>query len=172
MNKYRVYCTVHGWQEVISDTLPSVCPVDGLAELKPDSQVVLKLDIKTNDNNISTELPLSDYKTLRYNEIDVKSIALISEGFVYAGKTFSLSQNAQINLLALEVDKNNMSYPIKWNTKNDDDKYDITDATDATNFHLTSLNAVKTILDSGTDLKDQIRAAIDKEEVDAVVDNR
>lgn len=172
MNKYRVYCTVHGWQEVISDTVPTVCPVDGLAELKPDSQVVLKLDVKTNDDNTSTELPLADYKTLRYNEIDAKSIELISGGFVYAGKTFSLSQNAQINLLALEVDKNNMSYPIKWNTKDDADKYDIVDATDATNFHLTSLNAVKTILDGGTDLKDQIRAATDKAQVDAVIDNR
>jgi hypothetical protein len=171
MDKYKAYCTVHGWQEVISQGEPTVCPVDNQPELKPNSATILQLGVRVNDGT-ATELSLDNYKTLRYNEIDAKSGQLIDAGFTYAGKTFSLSQNAQINLLALEVDKNSMQYPIEWNTIDDADKYYIVDATDATNFHLTSLNVVKTILDSGTALKDQIRAAVDKAQVDAVIDNR
>lgn len=171
MNKYKTYCTVHYWQEVISSSEPTVCPVDGVANLLAGSSVIIQENVCCNDGT-PTELNLSDYKTLRYNEIDKKTGELISGGFVYGTKTFSLSQNAQINISALNQTRDELTYPINYNTIDDTDKYDVVDAVDMHNMYLTALNTKKGYLDSGTVLKDQIRAATDKAQVDAVIDNR
>ena len=65
MDKYKAYCTVHGWQEVISQGEPTVCPVDNQPELKPNSATILQLGVKVNDGT-ATELSLDNYKTLRW----------------------------------------------------------------------------------------------------------
>lgn len=171
MNKYKVYCETDGWVEVIASSEPTVCPIDGSHTLRAGSCAVIKEDIKVNDGSY-TELTLADYKTLRYNEVDAKTGELITQGFTYATMQFSLSSNAQINLLGLELDKAILTYPIEWNNIDDTDKYMIVDATDATNFHIASLTAKKTHLDSGSALKQSIRDCTTEAEVDAIVDNR
>ena len=120
------------------------------------------------------DISLTEYKTTKNNAIDTRTGELISNGYVYAGKTFSLSGNAQTNILALFATKGHpaLVYPIQYSTIDDVGTYDVLNATDVENMYLTALGTKRAHLDSGTSLKNQVRAAIDKAGVDAVIDNR
>ena len=83
-----------------------------------------------------------------------------------------MSENAQNNLLGAYTAKELVPYPFGWNTKDDSETYQIADATEMTTFFMTALGFKKAQQDSGTDLKTQVRNAIDIASVDAVIDNR
>lgn len=109
--------------------------------------------------------------------IDQRTTDLIEEGFQYpqgTGLLFSLSQVAQTNLLGLESAADNpaFAYPVEWNSIDDEGVYSIPDATTAHTFYLTALGTIRAWKDSGTVLKDQVRAATTPAEIAAVVDNR
>lgn len=171
MNKYKLYCETDGWVEVVSSTEPTVCPIDNAHTVRAGSVILVESNVDTLDSAYEN-LTLEEYKGIRFKQIDAKTQELISQGFTYATMQFSLSSNAQINLLGLELDKAILTYPIEWNNIDDTDKYMIVDVTDATNFHIASLTTKKTHLDSGSALKQSIRDCTTKAEVDAVVDNR
>ena len=63
-------------------------------------------------------------------------------------------------------------FPINWNTKGDEDTYTIADSADLHAFYLTAVGTLRSHLDSGTVLKDAVRAATTIAAVDAVEDNR
>jgi hypothetical protein len=175
MNKYKLYCEIHGWVDVIASDVPTKCPIVETDTIKSDSVVIEEEDLNgCSDFNYYKELNLDDYKQVRYYEIDCKSQDLISNGFVYQNLTFSLSQNAQINLIALDETRNDpaLTYPIEYNTIDDVDTYSITDATDLHSMYLTALATKKGVLDSGTVLKTEVRNCTTEAEVDAVIDNR
>lgn len=119
-------------------------------------------------------LDLNEYKAERYKEIDEKTEAKIKEGFAFAGKVFSLSANAQTNILALDNTRDDpaLSYPIEYSTIDDLDNYFVANSTDLHNMYLTALATKKAHVDSGTILKDNVRAAIDEAAVAAIIDNR
>ena len=111
------------------------------------------------------------------SDIDERTTELIEQGFQYppsTGLIFSLSQVAQTNLLGLESAADNPAfvYPVDWNSIDDEGVYTIPDAVTAHAFYLTALGTVRAWKDSGTALKDQVRAATTPAEVAAVVDNR
>lgn len=172
MNLYRIYCEEDGWIFVISEDVPTVCPIDGGHTIRDGSDVVVELDIKINDGGYHTALSLDNYKKLKINEIDIRTGELVGMGFTYNSKQFSLSATAQRNLLALELDKAILPYPLSWNTIDDLDKHDIADAAEASVFHQTALGTVETLRNSGTVLKNAVRAATDEAGVDAVIDDR
>jgi hypothetical protein len=117
---------------------------------------------------------LEGLKVFRYDEVDIKTEQLIGQGFTYATKVFSLSSNAQTNILALDNTKDDpaLTYPISYNTIDDLDSYDIADSTDLHNMYLTALTTVRGHQDSGTVLKTQIRDAIDIAAINTIIDNR
>ena len=119
-------------------------------------------------------LTFAEYKALRFKEIDEKTGELVLNGFSYAGKVFSLSLNAQINIEALNSSRDDaaITYPIEYSTLDDMDNYFVTDATDINAMYLTALGTKKSYVDSGTILKDQIRAATTELEVSQIIDNR
>ena len=119
-------------------------------------------------------LTLAEYKELRYKEIDNRTMELILDGFNYLGKVFSLSQNAQINILGLDETRDDpaLTYPITYNTLDDLDTYLVTDATDLHTMYLTALGTKKAVVDSGSNLKALVRDSIDANSVLLIVDNR
>ena len=119
-------------------------------------------------------LSLSEYKDERYKEIDGRTFELISAGFTYKSLVFSLSQNAQINILGMDATRDDpaMSYPIEYSTIDDLAHYSVLDATDLHTMYLTALGTKKAWVDSGTVLKDAVRAAIDENAVSLIIDNR
>jgi hypothetical protein len=173
MNKYKIYCSVDGWVEVIASSVPTQCPIDNAHSVVADSGVLIDTDVCLSDGTL-TNVTLDEYKKLRYCEIDVRTGELISQGFVYQSKIFSLSTSAQTNILALDSTRDDpaLTYPIKYNTIDDSDSYDVVDSTDLHNMYLTALATKKGHLDSGTVLKTSIRDAATKADVDAIIDNR
>ena len=139
---------------------------DGYAQTNDFSGWFLKDYIKALD--------FQEYKALRFKEIDERTGELVLNGFSYAGKVFSMSMNAQINIEALNSSRNDpaITYPIEYSTLDDNDNYFVQDATDIHNMYLTALGTKKSYVDSGTVLKDAIRAAINAVEVSQIIDNR
>jgi len=117
---------------------------------------------------------LKEVKAQKSNAIDAKTDELVSLGYTYKSKQFSLSPNAQTNILALFVTKDSPAivYPIEYNTLDDADNYFVTDAADLEAMYLTALGTKKARIDSGTALKDQVRAATTIAQVEAIIDNR
>jgi hypothetical protein len=117
-------------------------------------------------------LNLAEYKAYRNEEIDVRTKELIALGYSYAGYTFPLSIEGQINLVGMITFKDALSYPVDLNNINDTAVYNIADSTDLLQLYGTALATKKARLDSGTALKTQVNAAIDEAEVAAIIDNR
>lgn len=118
--------------------------------------------------------PLRAAKAAKFSAIDRRTGQLISAGFAFAGRQFSLSTEAQSRLMGLNQIREdpNVVYPVKWNTIDDAGTYILANATDVINFYLTAIGTYRYHLDKGTALKDQVRAAATVAEVDAVTDTR
>jgi hypothetical protein len=117
---------------------------------------------------------LAYMKTKRAAEVDALTDELIKAGMSFGGKVFSLSPAAQLKMVAAYVTRNDpaFTFPVVWNTIDDLDTFSIDDAQDMSNFYLTGIGTVRAHLDSGTTIKDAIRAATTVAELDAVEDNR
>jgi hypothetical protein len=133
-----------------------------------------KTDIINFYNNITESDWLEIYKQERFEQIDSKTTELIGQGYTYSGKQFSLSEDAQTNILALFTTKDDpiLTYPIRFNTLDNLGFYDAIDSTTISNMYYTALATKKAHLDTGTALKDQIRNAVTKNDIDSINDNR
>jgi hypothetical protein len=173
MNRYKIYCETDGWVEVIASTTPTVCPIDGTHTVNADSVTVVERDVQITDGDyVADSVSLYDYKQLKFNEIDKRTEELIAQGFAYNSKTFSLSNNAQINLLGVDIKRNDGILPLTFHTVDDMDEETFTTPEDLDNFFMIALASKKAHLDSGSALKVSIRNAVDRAAVDAVIDNR
>lgn len=175
MNKYKLYSVENPNLEqlILNNGTPTECPNGDTLNL--NAITVLEDNVRVSDGiYVDSAVSLDNYKLLKNNAIDDKTGELISAGYTYASKQFSLSANAQTNILALFATKDNpaLTYPIEYNTLDDTDNYMVTDATDLENMYLTALATKKASVDSGTLLKDQVRASTTRAQVDAVIDNR
>jgi hypothetical protein len=126
------------------------------------------------ETQVAACFPLSESKQMKFDEIDARTGQLIDVGFSYVGKRFSLSASAQSSLIGIDHARSDpaLTYPINWNTIDDLDFHALADANDAHGFFLTAFGTYRAVLDAGTGLKDQVRAATTRAEVEAVVDPR
>lgn len=117
---------------------------------------------------------LQNIKNVRYTEIDKKTTKLISDGFTFSKKQFSLSSSAQNTLTGLYAirDEVGLSYPILWNTLDDSDIFELSDSDMVKIFYLTAVATYRAHLDSGTVLKNSIRLAEDRAIIDSIIDER
>jgi hypothetical protein len=117
---------------------------------------------------------LEAMKQAKIRQIDDHTDALIAAGFTFAGKQFSLSLFSQNKIIGTHQIKDDAAlvYPIRWNTLDDEDAIEVVDATMLDGFYKTALGTLRARLDSGTTLKDQVRAATTIADVVGVVDDR
>lgn len=117
---------------------------------------------------------LSDVKAAKCAAIDARTSELIAQGFTYDSKTFSLSIEAQAKMAGVQQVKDNVAvtYPIVWNNIDDTDTVSLADAAALEAFYLAGVGAYRTHADSGTALKDQVRAASTVAAVEAITDSR
>lgn len=120
------------------------------------------------------EFDLSELKESRYDEIDLRTVELIGGGFVFDGKSFSLSTQAQNNWTNIFSNKETFnafgSFPMEISTK-DSDVYQL-QYSDVTSFWAAGMVAVKTPYNVGGNLKKSIFDASTVEEVNSIIDNR
>ncbi len=111
----------------------------------------------------------------KMDAIDARTEALIDEGFEYpasSGNILSLSLEAQSNIKGAEHRKSTETYPMDWNTKDNMTKVALADAAGVTALFDAALIVKRGHLDSGTALKDQVRAATTVAAVEAITDAR
>lgn len=111
-------------------------------------------------------------KAHRLEEVQKKTDGLIAKGFVHSGKTFSLSQNCQINLLGMMTSAASLTYPVDYSTLDDSEVHQVADAAEVAAMYNAALATKKSHLDSGNALKDSIAGAVDQAALDAIVDSR
>lgn len=158
---------------------PNLTAVAGIPpaywKINPDDSVV---EMTQTEKDAVDAAELDTHKAIKFAEINKRTGELIEQGFEFpagSGAFFSLSDHAQRNLIGLDSarDDSRFTWPLKWNRKDDKNgALNITDSISARNFFLTAVGAVRAHRDSGTELKDQVRAATTKAAVDAVVDTR
>ncbi len=170
MDKYRLWCVTDStYERVIASAVPTVCPTNGAHTIKTTSIAIIEHDVLVNDGSFK-ELPLADYKQLRYNEIDGKTVSLIAAGFSFDSQAFSLSSSAQMNWSTLKDQEAEFTWPVEVSTK-DNNAYSLTQA-NLTAFWTAGRDATKGHLDTGRALKKSVFDAADEAAVNAVVDNR
>jgi hypothetical protein len=155
----------------VSDDTPD--PKDGRLVMKDVAELeAYKEDKKKAYDTWQEELFLPQVKSDKFDKIDIRTQELISEGFEFSLKRFSLSAAAQNNFTSLYTIRDTVEYPVKINTIDDLDTHLLADATAVSDFYLAAIDTLRTLLDAGTALKDQVRAASNTAEVDAVNDTR
>ena len=148
-------------------TASNICYIEFAAALSQAEKTAL-------DSIIAAHSYLNRAKSIKFGAIDDKTSALIGAGFTFSSKQFSLSVEAQCRIIGIHQVRDDaaVTYPIKWNTKSDNDYLELADSATVHNFYLTALGTYRAHVDSGTTLKDEVRAATTVTAVDAIVDNR
>ena len=120
------------------------------------------------------EFELDELKESRYDEIDSKTLEIISAGFTFDGNLFSLSAQAQTNWTNIHSNKEVFneigSFPMEISTK--DSNIYVLNYDDVLGFWSAGMVAVKTPYNIGGNLKKLIFDAATIEEVNLVIDNR
>jgi len=121
-----------------------------------------------------TQHMLEAAKQKRYAEIDAHTDELVAQGFIFAGKVFSLEPDAQTNIIGLDMARNEaaMVYPINYGARNSGDYLTIPDAATMHGLYLTALGTKRAWLDSGQSLKVAIFETTTVAAALAVVDPR
>lgn len=168
--------------EAVVDGLP--IPVNVTSDDETDDVLVVFEEALTDEqkagldvvvtNHVDDAHHLPSLKTQKFAEIDRKTTRLIEAGFTYQGRRFSLGGTAQIKLIGIDLMRNDplVVYPVKYNTLDDADSISLQDATSVHDFVLMAFGTYRAFLDSGTALKDQVRAATTVEAVNIIVDPR
>lgn len=113
---------------------------------------------------------LESVRTKRIKEVDNHTQQLIGGGFLFDGKMFSLSANAQLNWVAMSSSSDLLTWPVDITTI-DDQEYSLSLAA-SPGFYLTALGTKQYYLDTGRALKIAMYAAVDTTELAAIVDPR
>jgi len=125
---------------------------------------------------------LAELKESRLQEIDIKTMQLLAQGFAYTGPgsiptpnveiIFSLSIPAQTNLHRLYTFRDRFPYPKPYNTLVPTSVYMLQDQAEVETIALAALTRVDSILSQGVQLRLQIDAATTIGQVDAIIDTR
>ncbi len=160
---------------------PDMSPVDGVDQMYWKLTGDVLSEMIQGEKDTVDAARLSGYKTAKVTAVDAKTDELIALGFTFDSMQFSLSLGAQMKMVGTHQIKDALAltYPINWNSIDDEDVYAIGAGTDHAAdaaildaFYLTGLGTLRAHLDSGTALKDSVRAATTIAAVDAVVDSR
>lgn len=117
---------------------------------------------------------LAAAKSNCFVQIDTRTDSLIDQGFVYLGETLSLSADARQTIISMDLQRDDVSiiYPIVWNSLDNLTSVSVVDSASVHALALSAMSTVRAHVDSGTALKDLVRAATTVAMVKAVNDSR
>jgi len=120
------------------------------------------------------ELALTTALRNKLAAVDARTRELIAAGFTYDGHLFSLSEQAQMNIVGLKtpIDKGWISVPHSVSTNDDSVEYALADATVYEEWYATAVGTIKAHYDSGRTLKKTMSACTTVAELAAVEDPR
>jgi hypothetical protein len=158
---------------ILSRPSPSTLRISFDVELTVSEEETLDTLVAENKADYAAEL-LRLAKAAKALAIDLRTDELIAGGFPFAGIQFSLTIESQVRIEGMDRFRDDplCSYPISWNSLDDSQSLQIQNAATIHGLYLTALGTLRVRVDSGSALKDQVRAAATVAEVEAVVDNR
>lgn len=117
---------------------------------------------------------LQEAKQAKFEQIDKKTNEIIARGFTWDGVLLSLSLPAQTRLNGIYAMRDDPpgGYPVIWNSLDDNSFVTLNNAVDTTSMHDAAGDRLRTVVDSGTVIKEEVRQATTVAEVDAIVDPR
>lgn len=154
---------------------PDMSPVEGVPTKywKLTGDVLSVMDQAEKDAVDDALLPA--YKQAKMDQIDTRTGELILEGFEYpvsSGVVFSLSPESQCSLNSANSNRDDLTYPIEWDSRDNLSTIVLADAPELHDFAVAGTNTVVKHRKSGHVLKQSVIAAVDAAGVDAVVDSR
>lgn len=159
--------------EEITESTPEYDP---LTHTVVTGDWVYDLDAKTATRSKTlVERTLADVKRDKNALIDARTRELIGAGFTHDGHHFSLSDQAQMNIVGLKtpIDAGWVTFPHAMSTTDDNDpEYVLADVAAYTAVYAAAVGTVKAHTDSGRTLKKAVAAAETIADVAAVVDER
>lgn len=113
-------------------------------------------------------------KGAMYTQVDRVTDIIIAQGFEFDGMRFSCSLEAQSRALGMDQLRNDplFTYPVKWNNSDDTNRIELATADVVHAFVLTGIGFYRAAIDSGTTLKDAVRAATTLDDLSTIVDSR
>jgi len=115
---------------------------------------------------------LDNARAAKFSDIDANTEQLILGGFAFKAQQFALTLEARTELVELATVKASVGYPVTMNTIDNTGALALADELGLVAFVDSGIAQVRAWIDSGTQLKGQVRAATTIAEVDAVKDNR
>jgi len=128
------------------------------------------------DKELCYPVVLQELKAFKLAQIDTRTDAIISQGFTYADKQFSLSLEAQSNWTGMMVASDFLTFPYEITAQNADNvggvKYSLADKAELVTFYLTGIGYVSYVIGAGRALKLLVNEAATPDAVLAVEDAR
>jgi hypothetical protein len=118
---------------------------------------------------------LAEAKLAKVDEIEQRTVELFTQGFEYpaaSGDFYSLSPRGQLNLVAANSLRTDLTYPSVWTTIDNTGSISFSNAAEINTFAAAGVVAMRVILEAGNALKVTVEAAIDIDAVAAIVDTR
>jgi len=144
---------------------------DGLVVVEDDLNVYGESFIDESGVDLTVEIhELIKYKNIRYDQIDFRTRELITDGFVFDFKSFSLSNSAQMNWNKYKDQEAKFTWPVAICSL-EDETYNLAQV-DLDNFWVAQKDQIEAHLGTGRSLKSSIFNAVNRAGIDAVVDNR
>ncbi len=164
---------INGFKGLRTDTDPATTEItiEVVLESDPDSGTSDEIDSLVSAHD--PEQTLLEAQLEKMSAIDRRTSTGIETGHTWEdGKTYSLSSNAQRWMIGLYIAKVLVDYPVNVNTKDDKGIGKLLNSAHVDSFYASALGSVRYWLDSGTNLKEQVRAATTVAEVEAIIDDR
>jgi len=162
--------TILGNEFVSASTDDDELSITTLHELSPEKTAAIKAVLAAHRVD---KHDLATVKAHKYKAIDARTRELMDLGFEAAnGLYFSLSVGAQLKLLRLDLVREDLDYPVVFNTLDDCASYSVATPVALHAFVVRGLTRVHEIVEGGTDLKNRVRAAQTVAEVVRIADPR
>lgn len=168
----------------LDEEIKKICPIEGISVGRKNDKNTWKIDFASNAtleqieaaNTFVENFDINNFLILQAKKdknlkIDEKTQQIIAQGFPFASKRFSLSQNAQTNWTNMYINKSILSKPLTVTT-NDDEAFQLETESDIQNFYMTGLVYVQSIINSGRALKLSVNNCSTLEEIENIVDER
>lgn len=154
-----------------ASTLGEVCSIYFTIALDAAQLATLQgcIDVVNNPT-----VQLDNAKIAKCGQIDQKTNEILARGYLWDGVVLSLSLGAQTRLNGIYATRLDPpgGYPVIWNSLDDLSFVTLADANDVVSMHDAAGDRLRSVVDSGTAIKDEVRACTTIAQVEAIVDPR
>jgi len=115
-------------------------------------------------------LNLQEYVDYAVALVEERTLNRIRQGFWHNGLMFSMTANAQSDIIGLNSTRDILTYPLAYSTIGGLEVYQVLDAAELNSMFLTALGTKQYHVDMGSVVIQSIRDAVNEVEIKAIID--